>query len=124
MSRIAAWLAGALGAMVLGDVIVIVAFDYYEPGFGRFGTLQIALMIGVALGAIGGLGYGVTSFVRRAFQTPRRALLAGVLFQVCLFAAIEGIKYGASSFNSLFTAALLAAVLGVASSFLFIDHVA
>jgi len=124
MIRLAAWIAGAAVTAIVVATITIFGLDYYEPGFGRARSLQVSLVVGLAFIAVGGLSYVVTSRLASLLHTAWEAVLAGAAFQLCLTATIEGIKHGVPALNSFVTAAILAVVLGSASTVLYSRRVA
>jgi hypothetical protein len=124
MSRVAAWFIGAVVVAFGVSAVVIFGFDYYEPGFGRTYSMQLASGFGLALAAVGAAAYAAVTSARRTKPTTRQAFIAGAFFQILLFAAIEGSKRFAPELNSLVMAAVTAALLGVVSSFIVGRHVA
>jgi hypothetical protein len=117
MSRIATWFVGAVAVAFVGSAIAIFGLDYYEPGFGRAYSMKLASLFGLELAAVGAVTYAATNFTRRTHPTLLQALVAGVIFQMLLIVAIEGSKHFAPYLNSIVIAAVIAAMLGAASSF-------
>src|SRR5258708_1770977 len=114
MARFVAWLAGAIVVLLLGSSVAIFGLGYFEPGWGRAYALQVAVFVSAALAVIGAAAYTVVSIARHFHPTLLQALVAGALFQLCLFGAIEGIQRAAPALDSLAMAAVIAAALGAA----------
>jgi xanthine/uracil permease len=124
MKLVATWYIAAVAVALVGSAVVIFGFDYYEPGFGRAYSMQLASLFGLSFAIVGAIAYAAANFARRTTPTTLQAFIAGAVFQSLLFAAIEGSKRFAPQFNSLVSAAVMAALLGVASSFMVGRHVA
>jgi len=122
MPQLVAWFAGATVVLFLGTSVAIFGFGYYEPGWDRAYALKLAMLIGIALTAIGTVAYALMSIARRSRSTQLQALIAGAIFQTCMIGVIEGIKHVAPTYNSLITAAIVAALLGAASRYLVRRH--
>jgi hypothetical protein len=124
MSRVATWFVGAVAVAFLGAAIAIFGLDYYEPGFGRAYSMKLASLFGLALAAVGAIAYAAANFARRTHPTLLQALIAGVIFQMLLIVAIEGSKHFVPNLNSIVMAAVIAVMLGAASSFVVSRRVA
>jgi hypothetical protein len=124
MQSVASWFVAAVVVLVVVACGSIYGADYFERAWGRGGSLQIVLMIGLALAFAGAVGYVIAANVRGLKPTRRNAMLAGALFEVALFAFVEGTKHLLPMLNSPFVAVLAAFVLGSASTWLLPRHVA
>ena len=118
MKRAGSWFIGASCVLLVVAIGSVYVADYFERAWGRGGSLQIALIVGLGLTVAGAFGYLLTARFDSSEPTQLRAISAGAIFELVLFAFIEGTKYFLPVLNSLLFAGLAALVLGSASGLL------
>jgi hypothetical protein len=102
--------------MILVAGFSVYALNIFERAWGRGGSFQVVVLLGLVFSVVGCIGYVLAAVNRRAFPSKRKALSLGASFAIALVLVLIAMQHLTPAIHSIWSAVVVAFLMGAVSS--------